>query len=83
MILKYFSATWCMPCKQFKPIVQSLCDEYKLDIEYFDIEERPDLTAKYNIKSVPCIIVIKDNYCLDTIIGNLTKEKLKERLGLK
>ena len=49
---KYFSATWCGPCKVFKPIMKELSDE-GYDIQFIDGDENPKLANKYNIRSVP------------------------------
>ena len=56
---KYFSATWCGPCKQFKPIMEEMVgDGYS--IEFIDVDQEQNKAEKYNVRSVPTV-VIEDN----------------------
>ena len=56
---KYFSATWCGPCKVFKPTMKELSDE-GYDIEFLDGDENPKLASEYNIRSVPTTVIEVD-----------------------
>ena len=55
---KYFSATWCGPCKQFKPIMEELASE-GYNIEFIDGDENKEEAMKYNIRSVPTTIILE------------------------
>lgn len=53
----YFSATWCQPCKQMKPIVESI----DRDVFYVDIEQNESLVLQeFGIRSVPTFIKLVD-----------------------
>ena len=54
---KYFSATWCGPCKQFKPIMQELSDE-GYNIEFIDGDENRQMAIDANIRSVPTTLIM-------------------------
>lgn len=54
----YFSTTWCGPCKQFKPVVQQVSQETGVQVTYIDAEQDPEMAKKYNINSVPTIVII-------------------------
>lgn len=70
-------AAWCAPCRAMAPIFQSLKDEgYK--IEMFDIDEQPTLAEKYNISSVPTILVFEGGTYKERHLGAMTKSKLKQ-----
>ena len=56
----YFTAAWCGPCKMFKPTVQAVSAETGVGISYVDVDQQPDIAQKYNISSVPTIIVEND-----------------------
>ena len=50
-----FSATWCSPCKEQKPIIHELQKEYagKLEIRIIDVDENGELSGKFGIKAIP------------------------------
>ena len=45
---KYFSATWCGPCKVFKPVMNEIAGE-GYHVEFIDIDNLSDLAEKYNV----------------------------------
>ena len=77
---KYFSATWCGPCKVFKPVVQELIDEGH-SIELVDVDENQSLAQNYQIMSVPTLIIEQDGKIVDSILGATTKDDLVQRLS--
>jgi len=76
---KYFSATWCGPCKVFKPIMEELASE-GYNIEFIDGDESPELANKYNIRSVPTTVIEVDGEEVDRIIGIKSKQEMIEVL---
>ena len=56
----YFSAEWCGPCKQFKPLMESL-EKKGYPIYFQDVDTDPILAESYQIKSVPSIKIVQDN----------------------
>tara|TARA_B100000676_G_C17698979_1_gene640244 strand:- start:361 stop:606 length:246 start_codon:yes stop_codon:yes gene_type:complete len=77
---KYFSATWCGPCRMFKPIVQEAIDEGH-SIEMVDVDENQALAQRYQIMSVPTLVIEQDGQIVDAVIGSTTKEDLIQRLS--
>lgn len=78
-----FSATWCAPCKMLAPTFDELSkmeDFKEVEFRSIDIEEdHEDLTAKYQIKSVPTIVIVgDDNEVKKKIVGNLPKSSILE-----
>jgi len=76
---KYFSAKWCGPCKQFKPIMQELSSE-GYTIEFIDGDENQELAIQYNIRSIPTTIIEEDDKEINRIIGIKSKEQMIELL---
>ena len=72
---KYFSADWCGPCKQFKPIMQELLDE-GYDIEFIDGDENRDLAIEYNIRSIPTTVIEQNGKEINRILGVKSKEEM-------
>ena len=83
-ILFYFTASWCKPCQKIKPSIQSLSDKCdneltgnnKLVVYMVDIDDNDELVKKFNIRSVPTFILIKDNNLLGSCNGDLEKLRL-------
>ena len=81
-ILK-FSSTWCEPCKTMQPIFERVSknEEFK-DIEFcsYDIEnddEGVELVEKYNIRSIPSIVIVDgNNNAMKKIIGLVQENEL-------
>ena len=81
-VLVDFSATWCGPCQMMGPVLEQLSAEYegKAKIVKVDIDESMDLAQKYQIMSVPNMIIFKDGAPVDAVIGVVPANHLKEKL---
>ena len=80
-VLIDFSATWCNPCKQLEPVYEELSSEIKeADFYKVDIDAEQELAGKFNIISVPTIVLIKNGQEISRISGFQGKEFLKSRL---
>ena len=82
-VLVDFSATWCGPCQMMGPVLEQLSAEYegKAKIVKVDIDESMDLAQKYQIMSVPNMIIFKDGAPVDAVIGAVPANHLKEKLS--
>ena len=78
---KYFTASWCGPCKAFKPIIKELIEEGQ-PIEILDIDEYLDLATYFKIRSVPTTIILDNDQELERFVGAKTKQLIKNRLEI-
>lgn len=81
-VLVDFSATWCGPCKMMGPVLEQLSAEYEGKAKVFkvDIDESMDLAQKYQIMSVPNMLLFKDGKPVDAVIGVTPPTVLKQKL---
>lgn len=73
-----FSASWCMPCKMFKPIVEELSVNMPdINVYNIDIDDCEDIAREYRIFSVPSIILFKNGEKIDASVGLMPYEELE------
>lgn len=72
-----FSASWCMPCKMLKPILEEKQSSFENVAFYnLDIDDAEEIARRYRIFSVPTLILFKDGEKIDTSIGLISGEEL-------
>jgi len=77
--MKYFSATWCGPCKVFKPVMNEIAGE-GYSVQFIDVDESQDLAVKHSIRSVPTTIIEENGVEVDRIIGAVSKQQMLGKL---
>ena len=77
--IKYFSATWCGPCKAFKPVMNEIASE-GYSVQFIDIDQSGELADEYRITSVPTVVIEEDGIVVDRFIGSIPKHQVLERL---
>jgi len=77
---KYFSASWCGPCRMFKPVVNELISEGH-SIEIIDVDDNQALAQQYQVMSIPTIVFEENGQVVDSVIGTTTKDDLIQRLS--
>lgn len=75
-------ADWCGPCRYIAPVVNELAREMigRVRIAKLDIEENPVTPARYNVQSIPTLLILKDGEEIDRIIGVQPKAEIVRRL---
>jgi thioredoxin len=70
-VLVDFWAEWCGPCKAIGPVLDELSGELagKVKIVKLNVDENPNTTIKYGVRSIPTMILFKDGEAADMKIG--------------
>lgn len=81
-VLLDFWAAWCGPCRMLAPAVSELAQEYsgRVKVGKVNVDEQAELAMKFNITSIPTIIVFKDGTPAASSVGYCSKEQLAEML---
>ncbi len=77
--IKYFSAAWCGPCKTFKPIMTEIASE-GYSVEFIDIDQSQNLASKYNVRSVPTVLVTENGQEISRLVGAVSKQKVLDTI---
>ncbi|HEX2938580.1 MAG TPA: thioredoxin [Ruminiclostridium sp.] len=83
-VLIDFWATWCGPCRMIAPVVDELETELhdKIKVGKVNVDEEPGIASKFNVMSIPTLVVVKDGSVAATAVGARPKEEIKQMLGL-
>ena len=77
--MKYFSAVWCGPCKAFKPVMNEIAGE-GYSIEFIDVDQEQNKAEKYNVRSVPTVVIEENGIEVDRFVGSIPKQMILEKL---
>lgn len=83
-VLLDFGAEWCPPCKVMVPVLEDLAAEYenKAVIAKLDVDTSPLTAAKFNVRNLPTMLVLKDGQVVERIVGAVPKKVLSSKLDL-
>ncbi len=81
-VLVDFWAAWCAPCRMVAPLVKELAEEYEGRISFakLDVDQNPKIASKYNIMSIPTLLIFKKGEPVSHIVGFRPKAELKRSL---
>lgn len=75
-------AEWCGPCRMLTPIIEELHAEYegKAVIGKMNVDENPEISAKYSVRSIPTLLIFKNGELVDKQVGVVPKSALVKKL---
>ena len=71
-------ATWCGPCRMLAPELEKLVNNGVISVGKVDVDENEAIAEKYNVQSIPTLLLFKGGKLVDTMVGFVPYEKLKE-----
>ena len=79
-VLVDFWAEWCGPCRMVSPVVEDLANEYGEKVRFLklNVDENQDIAAKYEIFSIPTLLIFKGDRIIGQHIGATSKDVLKK-----
>ena len=81
-VLIDFWAEWCGPCKMIAPIFEDVAGELtNAKFVKANVDECPNLAGKYRVASIPTIMVFKDGAPIETLVGFMPKDQLKNAIA--
>jgi thioredoxin 1 len=82
-VLLDFYANWCMPCKMLSPIIDEIAHEVShAKICKVNIDEEPELAQKFQVMSIPTLVVMKQGKVVHSTMGVRPKKEILKMLAV-
>jgi thioredoxin 1 len=81
-VLVDFNANWCGPCKMLKPIVEEFAkDNDEIKVVSINIDDEDELSEKYNVSSIPCLVVFDKGKEIKRNVGLISRDDIDTLIG--
>lgn len=77
-VLLDFWASWCGPCRMLTPVVDDVAEAHPdLKVGKINVDEQPELAQKFNVMSIPTLVVFKDGVQQKSSVGLIGQEEVE------
>jgi len=83
LVVVDFYAEWCMPCVMLSPVIEELAKTKSMkEIKFtkINVDDNQELSRKYGISSIPCLIIFKNGKEVNRIIGSQTADVIEDKI---
>jgi thioredoxin 2 len=82
-VLVDFWAEWCAPCRMTAPVLEDLARDKagKIKVVKINVDQNPATAGKFNVQSIPTLILFKNGQAVETAVGAMSKNALLEHFG--
>ena len=81
-VLVDFNADWCGPCKMIKPMIEEIAEsDDEIKVVSINIDDEDELSEKYNVSSIPCLIIFDKGKEIKRNVGLISKDDIEGLIG--
>ncbi len=81
-VLVDFNAEWCGPCKMIRPVLDKYAEDHdNVKIVSVNVDNNSELAKKYNVFSIPCLVLVKDGEEINRSVGLISNSQIEELIG--
>jgi len=81
LVLVDFWAAWCGPCKMMEPVLEELAEDYQGEVVIgkMNVDKNQNIPIRFQVSSIPTMVLFKEGEVVDRMIGALQKNQLKQK----